>query len=97
MWVMIQFMFIGRMKYFWQLFVFVCCTAIFGAVFLNPATAAEGAKKLRLAYAGWEIGTAVAYIGVDPGCSKSTASTSRSCRSVTRYPPAYSLYSAWIC
>jgi hypothetical protein len=24
--------------------------------------AAEGSKKLRLAYAGWEIGTAVAYI-----------------------------------
>ena len=70
MWVMIQFMFIGRMKYFWQLFVFVCCTAIFGAVFLTPATAAEGAKKLRLAYAGWEIGTAVAYVGVDSGLFK---------------------------
>jgi NitT/TauT family transport system substrate-binding protein len=27
-------------------------------------------KKLRLAYAGWEIGTAVAYIGVDAGLFK---------------------------
>ena len=32
--------------------------------------AAEGSKKLRLAYAGWEIGTAVAYIGVDSGLFK---------------------------
>jgi NitT/TauT family transport system substrate-binding protein len=31
---------------------------------------AEGTKKLRLAYAGWEIGTAVAYIGVDGGFFK---------------------------
>ena len=31
---------------------------------------AEGTKKLRLAYAGWEIGTAVAYIGVDAGLFK---------------------------
>lgn len=33
----------------------------------RSATAADSAKKLRLAYAGWEIGTAVAYIGVDGG------------------------------
>ena len=32
--------------------------------------AAEGAKKLRLAYAGWELGTAVAYVGVDSGLFK---------------------------
>ena len=32
--------------------------------------AAETPKKLRLAYAGWEIGTAVAYIGVDGGLFK---------------------------
>src|SRR4026208_1402989 len=32
--------------------------------------AAESPKKLRLAYAGWEIGTAVAYIGVDAGLFK---------------------------
>jgi NitT/TauT family transport system substrate-binding protein len=32
--------------------------------------AAETTKKLRLAYAGWEIGTAVAYIGVDSGLFK---------------------------
>lgn len=34
------------------------------------ATADDGSKKLRLAYAGWEIGTAVAYIGVDGGFFK---------------------------
>jgi NitT/TauT family transport system substrate-binding protein len=34
------------------------------------ARAAESAKKLRLAYAGWEIGTAVSYIGVDAGLFK---------------------------
>lgn len=30
----------------------------------------ENPRKLRLAYAGWEIGTAVAYIGVDGGFFK---------------------------
>lgn len=42
------------------------------AVFISlaPAAAVERAKKLRLAYAGWEIGTAVAYIGVDAGLFK---------------------------
>jgi NitT/TauT family transport system substrate-binding protein len=34
------------------------------------ALAANGTKKLRLAYAGWELGTAVAYIGVDAGLFK---------------------------
>ena len=33
----------------------------------SMSRAAESPKKLRLAYAGWEIGTAVAYIGVDAG------------------------------
>lgn len=37
---------------------------------IDQAGAAEGSKKLRLAYAGWEIGTAVAYIGVDSGLFK---------------------------
>jgi NitT/TauT family transport system substrate-binding protein len=36
----------------------------------RTATAAENLKKLRLGYAGWEIGTAVAYIGVDGGFFK---------------------------
>lgn len=36
----------------------------------SRAGAADGAKKLRLAYAGWEIGTAVAYVGVDSGLFK---------------------------
>ena len=39
-------------------------------IFLAPASAAETSKKMRLAYAGWEIGTAVAYIGVDAGLFK---------------------------
>jgi NitT/TauT family transport system substrate-binding protein len=34
------------------------------------SAAAENLKKLRLAYAGWEIGTAVAYVGVDSGLFK---------------------------
>src|SRR5919112_2024314 len=34
------------------------------------AFGADGAKKLRLAYAGWELGTAVAYVGVDAGLFK---------------------------
>jgi NitT/TauT family transport system substrate-binding protein len=32
--------------------------------------AADNSKKLRLAYAGWELGTAVAYVGVDAGLFK---------------------------
>lgn len=36
----------------------------------SVSRAADGPKKLRLAYAGWEIGTAVAYIGVDGGLFK---------------------------
>lgn len=44
---------------------------LFGLFIASRAvTAAESAKKLRLAYAGWEIGTAVAYIGVDGGLFK---------------------------
>ncbi len=31
------------------------------------SSAAETLKKIRLAYAGWETGTAVAYVGVDSG------------------------------
>jgi len=34
------------------------------------ASTGEGPRKMRLAYAGWEIGTAVAYIGVDAGLFK---------------------------
>jgi NitT/TauT family transport system substrate-binding protein len=33
-------------------------------------SAAETARKVRLAYAGWETGTAVAYVGVDSGLFK---------------------------
>ncbi|MDO8700166.1 MAG: ABC transporter substrate-binding protein [Deltaproteobacteria bacterium] len=40
------------------------------ALCVEPMWAAEAAKKVRLAYAGWELGTAVAYIGVDSGLFK---------------------------
>jgi ABC-type nitrate/sulfonate/bicarbonate transport system substrate-binding protein len=39
-------------------------------LFAGPADAGEDNKKLRLAYAGWELGTAVSYIGVDAGLFK---------------------------
>ena len=49
--------------------------ALLAALFLllfvsDKASTAEGARKLRLAYAGWELGTAVAYVGVDSGLFK---------------------------
>src|SRR5574341_1108620 len=48
-----------------------CCFFLFAMVsLLGEGMAADNPKKLRLAYAGWEIGTAVAYIGVDAGLFK---------------------------
>ena len=45
--------------------------SVFTLLFVvSAATASDSPKKLRLAYAGWEIGTAVAYIGVDGGLFK---------------------------
>jgi NitT/TauT family transport system substrate-binding protein len=47
------------------------CLALVALAFAgDDAWAGEGAKKIRLAYAGWEIGTAVAYVGVDSGLFK---------------------------
>jgi sulfonate transport system substrate-binding protein len=46
------------------------CAAFIGIFAAALASAAETPKKMRLAYAGWEIGTAVAYIGVDAGLFK---------------------------
>src|ERR1051325_8412717 len=64
-------MFTGPMTHVGRVFIFICCTAFFGGVvFLDSARAAEDLKKLKLAYAGWEIGTAVAYVGVDGGLFK---------------------------
>jgi ABC-type nitrate/sulfonate/bicarbonate transport system substrate-binding protein len=37
---------------------------------LGLTSAADKPKKLRLAYSGWQIGTAVAYVGVDSGLFK---------------------------
>ena len=42
--------------------IFTCASGV--------CSAAEGPRKVRLAYAGWETGTAVAYIGVDSGLFK---------------------------
>jgi NitT/TauT family transport system substrate-binding protein len=54
-----------------QLYRLTLCLAVIAlAVFANPTWAAEEAKRIRLAYAGWEIGTAVAYVGVDSGLFK---------------------------
>ena len=61
---------ISRMKFFRRLIGFTCCAIVAAFVCLSQASAAEDAKKLRLAYAGWEIGTAVAYVGVDSGLFK---------------------------
>jgi ABC-type nitrate/sulfonate/bicarbonate transport system substrate-binding protein len=38
-------------------------------LWLSSAAAAE-VKKVRVAYAGWEVGTAVAYVGIDGGIFK---------------------------
>jgi len=47
------------------------CLAVITLAFIPSHTwAADDAKKIRLAYAGWEIGTAVAYVGVDSGLFK---------------------------
>jgi NitT/TauT family transport system substrate-binding protein len=43
---------------------------LFLLAFTVRASEAADLKKVRLAYAGWEIGTAVAYIGVDSGLFK---------------------------
>ena len=39
-------------------------------LFASALSAGEPGRKLRLAYAGWELGTAVAYVGVDSGIFK---------------------------
>jgi NitT/TauT family transport system substrate-binding protein len=49
------------------IFVLVLVIVLVGS---GRGSAGETAKKLRLAYAGWEIGTAVSYIGVDTGLFK---------------------------
>ncbi len=63
---MIKLQFLTRRKFFTAL----CAALILVMNIVGPAGAAEGLKKLRLAYAGWEVGTAVAYIGVDSGLFK---------------------------
>lgn len=36
----------------------------------SSANAADNLKKVRLAYSGWEVGTAIAYVGIDGGIFK---------------------------
>src|ERR1700756_1136182 len=49
----------------------IILVASLGLIFIpNLSSAADKSKKLRLAYSGWEIGTAVAYVGVDSGLFK---------------------------
>ena len=44
---------------------------VFGLLLPTPSSAAaDKPKKLRLAYSGWQIGTAVSYVGVDSGLFK---------------------------
>src|SRR5437660_7594632 len=50
-----------------NVFLAAFCAA---ALLSGPASAADKVNKLRLAYAGWELGTAVAYVGVDSGLFK---------------------------
>jgi NitT/TauT family transport system substrate-binding protein len=48
-----------------------CCFVVYAMLsLLGEGFSADNPKKLRLAYAGWEIGTAVSYIGVDGGLFK---------------------------
>lgn len=41
-----------------------------GLLSSTSGAAGENTKKVRLAYAGWEVGTAVAYVGIDAGIFK---------------------------
>ena len=49
--------------------IVIGAVCLFG-VWFSPAGAATGSKKVRLTYAGWGIGTAVAYVGIDGGIFK---------------------------
>src|SRR3954453_16580089 len=49
---------------------FILTAILFAFSISAPAFAAAAPRKIRLAYAGWELGTAVAYIGVDAGLFK---------------------------
>jgi len=62
-------MMISRPFYLHRIFsmAFAVALVVFTAA-VSPG--ADSPKKLRLAYAGWEVGTAVAYIGVDAGLFK---------------------------
>src|SRR5919198_4368724 len=48
----------------------LCLAVLAVFVIANEVWTADDTKKIRLAYAGWELGTAVAYVGVDSGLFK---------------------------
>jgi NitT/TauT family transport system substrate-binding protein len=51
--------------------ILTACLAVLSvALVATRAWTADGGRKIRLAYAGWELGTAVAYVGVDSGLFK---------------------------
>ncbi|MGH7875073.1 MAG: ABC transporter substrate-binding protein [Candidatus Binatia bacterium] len=50
--------------------VFFLSAILFELLANAPVFAAGNPRKVRLAYAGWELGTAVAYVGVDAGLFK---------------------------
>jgi len=45
----------------------IVCAFLF---WISSAEGGSDAKKVRLAYAGWEVGTAIAYVGIDSGIFK---------------------------
>src|SRR5918996_2322618 len=53
------------------LFNLIVLPAVIAVLWIpGESSAGERSKKLRLAYSGWEIGTAVSYVGVDSGLFK---------------------------
>jgi NitT/TauT family transport system substrate-binding protein len=53
------------------LFNLIVLPAVIAVLWIpGESSAGERSKKIRLAYSGWEIGTAVAYVGVDSGLFK---------------------------
>ena len=51
-----------------KLIASLCALALF--LSLTVPSLAASPKKIRLAYAGWDVGTAVAYVGIDAGLFK---------------------------
>ena len=50
--------------------LYKAATLLVGALLWSGAASAAEAKKVRLAYVGWEVGAAVSYVGIDGGIFK---------------------------